>query len=70
MLNDILLDNLGQHVSSAIPLTRIAIFQVLISLHLYNPQLVLAEQEKRGVAQQVFGQWTKDYDKMEIFLPQ
>ena len=29
----------------------------------------LAELENRGVTQQVFGQWTKDCEKMEIWPP-
>jgi len=69
MMNDIVLAKLGQQVNADVPLTRIAIFQVLGSALFYNPQMELAELEKRGVTQQVFGQWTKDCEKMERWLP-
>ena len=39
MMNDIVLAKLGHHVSAAIPLTWIDIFQVLILALLYNPHL-------------------------------
>ena len=69
-MNYIGLANLDQHVSAAIPLTGIAIFQVLGLELLYNTHMYLAEQEKRRVMQQVFGQLTKDCKKMEIWPPQ
>ena len=68
-MNDIVLAKLGQQVNSDVPLTRIAIFQVIGSALHYNPQLELAELEKRGVTQQVFTQWMKDAEKMERWLP-
>ena len=51
MMNNIVLANLGQHVSAVIPLTWIAIFQVLGLALFYNTHLELAEQENRGVTQ-------------------
>jgi len=68
-MNDIFLAKLGQQVNSDVPLTRIAIFQVIGSALHYNPQLQLAELEKRGVTQQVFTQWMQDAEKMERWLP-
>ena len=47
-MNDIFLAKLGQQVNSDNPLTRIAIFQLIGSALHYNPQLELAELEKRG----------------------
>ena len=70
MMNNIVLDKLGKHVSDTIPLTRITMFQVLLSALFYNTHLELAEQDDRGVPQQVFGQWTNDCDMMERRLPQ
>jgi len=69
MMNDIALAKLGQQVSAENPSTRIAVYQVLGSALYYNPQLELAELEKRGVTGQVFAQWTKDCEKMEKWLP-
>lgn len=69
MMNDITLAKLGQQVNNEIPLTRIAIFQVIGSALYYNPQLELAELEKRGVTQQVFAQWLQDSEQMEKWLP-
>ena len=65
MMNDIVLAKLRQQVNADLTLTWIAIFQVLGSALFYNLQMELAELEKRGVTQQVFGQWTKDCEKME-----
>ena len=69
MMNDITLAKLGQQVNNEVPLTRIAIFQVLGSALYYNPQLELVELEKRGVTQQVFTQWIQDSEQMEKWLP-
>ena len=69
MMNDITLAKLGQQVNNEVPLTRIAIFQVIGSALYYNPQLELAELEKRGVTQQVFAQWVQDAEQMEKWLP-
>jgi len=69
MLNDISLGKLGQQVNEELPLTRIAIFQVLGSALYYNPQMELAELEKRGVTQQVFTQWIQDSEKMNRWMP-
>ena len=69
-MNIILLDRLGKNVSAEIPLTRIAIFHVFISVLFYNPQMELAEQEKRVVTPQVSSQWTKDSENIERWLPQ
>ena len=69
MMNNIMLANLGQHISVTTTLTCIAIFQVLGLELFYNPQLELYEQDNRGVVQQVLGQWTKDCENMEIWLP-
>eukprot|EP00566_Odontella_aurita_P002311 CAMPEP_0113571984 /NCGR_PEP_ID=MMETSP0015_2-20120614/25852_1 /TAXON_ID=2838 /ORGANISM="Odontella" /LENGTH=1096 /DNA_ID=CAMNT_0000474985 /DNA_START=725 /DNA_END=4015 /DNA_ORIENTATION=+ /assembly_acc=CAM_ASM_000160 len=69
MMNDIALAKLGQQVNAEVPLTRIAVFQVIGSALYYNPQLELAELEKRGVTQQLFAQWMKDCEKMEKWLP-
>ena len=63
-MNGIVLSNMGNHVSAVIPLTRFAIFQVLISALFYDPQMEWGEQEKRGVTQHVFGQCTKGCVKM------
>eukprot|EP00559_Dactyliosolen_fragilissimus_P005157 CAMPEP_0184857384 /NCGR_PEP_ID=MMETSP0580-20130426/2545_1 /TAXON_ID=1118495 /ORGANISM="Dactyliosolen fragilissimus" /LENGTH=1039 /DNA_ID=CAMNT_0027352953 /DNA_START=55 /DNA_END=3174 /DNA_ORIENTATION=+ len=68
IINDIVLAKLGQQVNQDVPLTRIAIFQVIASALYYNPQLQLAELEKRGVTQQVFTQWIKDSESMERWL--
>ena len=69
MMNNIMLANLGQNVSVAITLTFISVLQVLGLELFYNPQLELYEQDNRGVVQQVLGQWTKDCENMEIWLP-
>ena len=68
IINGIVFTKLGRHVSSAIPLTRITIFQVLGSEFFYNPQPELAEQENRCVTQQCFGQWTKHCEKTEMWF--
>ena len=70
MMKNIMLANLGQHVSATIILTWITTFQVLVSVLFYNPHLELAEQDNMGVAQQVFGQWTKDCENREVCIPQ
>ncbi|KAL7488624.1 hypothetical protein ACHAW6_014236 [Cyclotella cf. meneghiniana] len=67
-INDIVLRKLGQQVNAEIPLTRHVIFQVLGSALYYNPQLELAELEKRGVTHQVFSQWEKDLGGMDKWL--
>ena len=59
MMNDIVLVNLCQNVSAAILLTWIAIFEVLVLVLFFNLHMELAKQEKRGVTQNVFWQWTK-----------
>ena len=64
MMNNIVMSNIGQHVSDTTPLTLIAIFQVLRSVLFYTPQLELDEQENMGVMQQGFVQCTKDCDNM------
>ena len=56
IMNNVMLANMGQHISAAIPLNWIAIFQVLRSALFYNTHVKLDEQEKRGVIQKVFGQ--------------
>ena len=48
MMNNIVLADMGQHVSDAIPLTWITIFQVLGLALFYNTHLELSEQDKRG----------------------
>ena len=60
MINNIMLEKMGQQVNSYVPLTRIVIFQVLGSALFYNPQMEFSELEKRGVTHKVFRQWTKD----------
>mmetsp|Transcript_951 Transcript_951/g.2334 ORF Transcript_951/g.2334 Transcript_951/m.2334 type:complete len:621 (-) Transcript_951:706-2568(-) len=69
MMNEIALGKLGHQVNANVPLTRIAVYQVLGSALYYNPQLELQELEKRGVTQQVFGKWMKDAEKMDRWLP-
>jgi len=69
MMNDVALGKLGQQVNNEVPFTRIAVFQVIGSALYYNPQLELAELEKRGVTQQVFTQWIRDSEEMEKWLP-
>ena len=69
IINEISLGKLGQQVNADIPLTRIAIYQVLGSALYYNPQLELIELEKRGVTQQVFAKWMKDAEGMDRWLP-
>jgi importin-7 len=68
-MNDIILGKLGQQIHSQVPLTRIAIYQVLGSALYYQPQLELMELEKRAVTGQVFGQWLTDCDSMSRWLP-
>jgi len=67
-INDVVLAKLGQQVNAETPMTRHSIFQVLGSALYYNPQLELAELEKRGCTQQVMTQWMKDVDSMEKWL--
>ena len=67
-INDVSLGKLGQQVNSDLPLTRHTIFQVLASALYYNPQLELAELEKRGATQDVFSQWIKDMPEMDKWL--
>ena len=69
MMNNIVLANLGKHGSAAVPLTRIAIFQLLRSSILYNTLLELAEQENMDSTQQVFGLWNKHCEDMEVWIP-
>jgi len=69
VINEISLGKLGQQVNADIPLTRIAVYQVLGSALYYNPQLELTELEKRGVTHQVFSKWMKDADTMDRWLP-
>lgn len=69
MINDHVLTKLGQQASSENPLTRISLFIVIAAALYYNPQLELAELEKRGVTLQVFLQWLKDSEEMERWLP-
>merc|ERR1712070_1307222 len=59
-INEIILGKLGQVVNADVPLTRISIYQVLGSALYYNPQLELAELEKREVTAQVFQKWMED----------
>lgn len=68
IINEVVMKKLGQQVNSEVPLTRHVIFQVLGSALYYNPQLELAEMEKRGVTQQVFSQWEKDMPDMDKWL--
>lgn len=71
-INEIILGKLGQVVNSDVPLTRISIYQVLGSALYYNPQLELAELEKREVTQQVFQKWMEDAatkDMSDRWLP-
>mmetsp|Transcript_6964 Transcript_6964/g.17011 ORF Transcript_6964/g.17011 Transcript_6964/m.17011 type:complete len:336 (+) Transcript_6964:70-1077(+) len=71
-INEIILGKLGQIVNSDVILTRISIYQVLGSALYYNPQLELAELEKREVTQQVFQKWMEDAatkDMSDRWLP-
>lgn len=68
IINEVVLKKLGQQVNAEIPLTRHVIFQVLGSALYYNPQLELAELEKKGVTHQVFTQWEKDLPTMDKWL--
>ena len=68
-MNGIVLANLWQHASYAIPLTWIAKFHVLGLLLFYNTYLEFYEQEKKGVTQQGFRHWTKDCENMDRWLP-
>jgi hypothetical protein len=67
-INDVVLGKLGQQVNAETPATRHSIFQVLGSALYYNPQLELAELEKRGCTHQVLTQWIKDVGSMEKWL--
>mmetsp|Transcript_108 Transcript_108/g.167 ORF Transcript_108/g.167 Transcript_108/m.167 type:complete len:1061 (-) Transcript_108:259-3441(-) len=69
VINEISLGKLGQQVNADVPLTRIAVYQVLGSALYYNPNLELMELEKRGVTQQVFSKWMKDIDTIDRWLP-
>ena len=64
IINNMMLVKLWEYVSTTIPLTFIAIFQVWVSLLFYNPHLELAGQYNRGVMLQVFGHCTKTCEKM------
>lgn len=70
VINDMVLAKLGQQVNAENPSTRHSIFQVLGSCFYYNPQMQLAELEKRGCTQQVFQQWMKEIDAMDGWLSQ
>ena len=65
-INEIILGKLGQIVNTDVILTRISIYQVLGSALYYNPQLELAELEKREVTQQVFQKWMEDATTKEF----
>lgn len=67
-INDVVLAKLGQQVNAENAATRHSIFQVLGSALYYNPQLEVAELEKRGCTHQVMTQWIKDVDSMEKWL--
>jgi len=69
IINENVLGKLSQQINEEIPLTRIAIFQVIGSALHYNPQLELVELENRGVTQQVLSQWFIDSYKMDKWLP-
>jgi hypothetical protein len=69
MMNDHILAKLAQQAGAESALTRISLFVVLAAAIHYNPQLELMELEKRGVTQQVFAQWMKDAEKMDMWLP-
>jgi len=65
-INEIVLGKFGQVVNEEVPLTRISIYQVLGSALYYNPQLELAELEKREVTQQVFQKWMADAETKDM----
>ncbi|KAL7458092.1 hypothetical protein ACHAWC_009589, partial [Mediolabrus comicus] len=67
-INDVVLAKLGQQVNAENAATRLSIFQVVGSALYYNPQLEVAELEKRGCTHQVMTQWIKDVDSMEKWL--
>ena len=67
--NEISLGKLGQQIQAKSALTRISVYQVLGSALYYNPQLQLAEMEKRAVTGQVFAKWLQDVEQMEKWLP-
>lgn len=67
-INGVVLAKLGQQVNAENAATRHSIFQVLGSALYYNPQLEVAELEKRGCTHQVMTQWIKDVDSMEKWL--
>ena len=67
-INDVVLAKLGQQVNAENAATRHSIFQVFGSALYYNPQLEVAELEKRGCTHQVMTQWIKDVDSMEKWL--
>lgn len=67
-INDVVLAKLGQQVNAENAATRHSIVQVLGSALYYNPQLEVAELEKRGCTHQVMTQWIKDVDSMEKWL--
>ena len=69
IINEISLGKLGQQVNADTPHTRISIYQILGSALYYNPQLEIAELEKRSVTQQVFVKWMKDVEEMDRWLP-
>jgi len=67
-INDIVLGQLSKQVNAEVPLTRISLLIVLGAGLLYNPQLQLAELEKRGVVQTVFPLWLNDAQQMDKWL--
>ena len=69
MINDHVLTSLAKQASAQTPATRISLFVVLAAAMFYNPQLEIAELEKRGVTQQVLTQWLKDCAEMDKWLP-
>lgn len=69
VINDHVITTLAKQAAEEIPTTRIALFVVLAAAFYYNPQLELAELEKRGATQQLFVQWIKDTEQMDKWLP-
>ena len=69
MMNYIVLDKLGHHVSATTPLTCINIFHVLILAIFYNPHMELYEQYNRGVTQYVFYNGTRTMRKWRYGYP-
>jgi hypothetical protein len=69
MINDHVLTFMGKQAAAETPTTRIALFVVLAAALYYNPELELAELEKRGITQQLLTQWIKDSEQMDRWLP-